>query len=271
MIHTPHTPQPPLREQPGEFSASLHRPRPLNPETWLLPAVALLLIGLFVAHAFDLSQVAELDKRFVEGRDWHRLTRLMGYIGTWSVIALALLLINITRRNDPERFSAQPAAGRASTPLSIPFFLIGCAGLAGLVAEGVKLLVRRGRPDALINANASLPLNEASTYAYTWHWSAPIPKPGEQAAPFLKWFFDTSDLGLASSHAAVAFAGAWALALVFRRSPLVAVLSLFLAYQTALGRLHVRDHYISDVVAGALIGTLITAVIWALWKRSTRN
>lgn len=270
MSHTPHTPQPPLREQPGEFSTSLRRPGLLNPESWLLPAAALLLIGLLVAHAFDLSQVAGLDKRFVEGRDWHRLTRLMGYIGTWSVMSLVLLLINITRRNDPERFSAQPAAGRPSTPLSIPLFLIGCAGLAGLLAEGLKLLVRRGRPDALISANPTLPLNESSTYAYTWHWSAPVPKPGEAPAPFFKWFFDTSDLGLASSHAAVAFAGAWALALIYRRSPLVGVLALFLAYQTALGRLHVRDHYISDVFAGALIGTLTTALIWSLWKRSTR-
>lgn len=261
---------PPPREQPGEFSTRLGRARLLKAESWLLPIALLLLIGFIAAHAFDLPLVPELDKRFVEGRDSHRLTRLMGYIGTWSVISLVLLLINITRRNDPDCFSAQPAAGRPSTPLSIPLFLIGCAGLAGLLAEGLKLLVRRGRPDALISANPALPLNEPSTYAYTWHWSAPIPKPGEQAAPFFKWFFDTSDLGLASSHAAVAFAGAWALALIYRRSPLDLVLALFLAYQTALGRLHVRDHYLSDVVAGALVGTLTTALVWSLWKRSTR-
>lgn len=262
---------PPPREQPGEFSTSLDRARPLNPESWLLPVAVLLLVGLIAAHAFDLPLVPEMDKRFVEGRDWHRLTRLMGYIGTWVVLSLLLLLITITRRSDPDRFSTQPAAGRPSTPLSIPLFFVGCAGLAGVLAEGLKLIVRRGRPDALITANPTLPLNDASTYAYTWHWSAPLPQPGQQPAPFLKWFFDTSDLGLASSHAAVAFAGAWALALIFRRSPLVGVIALYLAYQTALGRLHVRDHYISDVVAGALIGTLTTAMIWTLWKRSTRN
>ncbi len=266
--HTP--PPPPPREKPGEFDTSLSRPRLINPESWLLPAALLLLIALIAAHAFDLPLVPEMDKRFVEGRDWHRLTRLMGYIGTWTVLSLLFLLINITRRNDPERFSAQPAAGNASTPLSIPLFLVGCAGLAGVLAEGLKLLIRRGRPDALITANPSLPINEPSTYAYTWHWSAPVPKPGEAPAPFFKWFFDTSDLGLASSHAAVAFAGAWALALIFLRSPLVGVLALFLAYQTALGRLHVRDHYLSDVVAGALVGTLTTALVWSLWKRSTR-
>lgn len=262
---------PPPREQPGEFFTGLTGRRFTDPRSWLMPAALLLTFALVAAHAFDLSQVVQLDQRFVEGRDWHRLTRLLGYIGTWVVLSLLLLLINITRRSDPDRFSAQPAVGRPSTPLSIPLFFVGCAGLAGLLAEGLKLIVRRGRPDALITANPTLPLNDASTYAYTWHWSAPLPQPGQPPAPFLKWFFDTSDLGLASSHAAVAFAGAWALALIYRRSPLVGVIALYLAYQTALGRLHVRDHYISDVVAGALIGTLTTAMIWTLWKRSTRN
>lgn len=54
-----------------------------------------------------------------------------------------------------------------------------------------------------------------------------------------------------SSHAAVAFGGAWAVALLW---PRLKGLALFLACGCGVTRMLTGDHFLSDVVAAGLLG-----------------
>jgi undecaprenyl-diphosphatase len=104
---------------------------------------------------------------------------------------------------------------------------------AGALAELAKLLIGRERP-----VDAGIVQNDGF---YVWK-------------PFLGAFSDSSNLGIPSSHAAVAFAGAAALALI---APRLAILTLPLAAACAWTRLAVGAHFLSDVVAGSLLGILM--------------
>jgi undecaprenyl-diphosphatase len=104
--------------------------------------------------------------------------------------------------------------------------------VGGLGAELIKLLVRRVRPG---------PELEYLFRAFSDH-------------PF-----STRDLGMPSSHVMVAFAGAAAVALRFRR---VGPVVYTLAAGCGLSRLMAQAHWLSDVVAGAVGGTLAGLVDW---------
>ena len=71
--------------------------------------------------------------------------------------------------------------------------------------------------------------------------------------------FNTSALGMPSSHAMVAFAGAAILARLFPRTAPVAY---GLAAGCALTRLLARAHFGSDVIVGALAGWAVGALLW---------
>jgi membrane-associated phospholipid phosphatase len=103
-------------------------------------------------------------------------------------------------------------------------------GVAGISAEGLKLLSRRERPEEL-----------DGYYAFKAR-PAFVPMSGE--------FWDTTHLGLASSHAAVAFGGALAAGLLLPRwrVPLFVLAGLCAASRVAVGA-----HFLSDVVAGAAL------------------
>jgi undecaprenyl-diphosphatase len=104
--------------------------------------------------------------------------------------------------------------------------------VGGLAAEALKLLIRRERPG---------PELEYVFRAFTDH-------------PF-----STRDLGMPSSHAMVAFAGAAAVALRFRK---VGPVVFALAAGCGLTRLMAQAHFLSDVVAGALGGTVAGLIDW---------
>jgi len=97
--------------------------------------------------------------------------------------------------------------------------------VGGLGAELLKLLVRRERPDA----------------TGLYHFRAYSDRP-----------FYSGGFGMPSSHAAVAFGGAGAL---HRRFPRAAPVLYALAFGCGMTRILAQAHFLSDVVAGALIGT----------------
>lgn len=101
-------------------------------------------------------------------------------------------------------------------------YLLVAAGLAGLAAEALKLVFRRSRPIDSEGVHMSLP-----------------------------WSFNTSDFGLPSSHAAVAFGAAFALTKLFPRAAPVFLVG---AVACALTRVWVGQHFVSDVVMGAAVG-----------------
>lgn len=99
-------------------------------------------------------------------------------------------------------------------------------GLAGLAAELLKLVFARQRP--------------GTTGEHVWRG-------------WLAGFSDGSNLGLPSSHAAVAFGGAFAAAILWPRAGGVALAAATLC---GLSRMMSGAHFASDVAAAALVGYL---------------
>ena len=105
---------------------------------------------------------------------------------------------------------------------SVGLGLLISAGLSGLLAELGKLLIRRARPSA--------------SELYTF-----LPFPAD---------LSTAGLGMPSSHAAVAFGGAFLLARLYPRTGPVVVL-----WAAGCGLTRILDgaHFLSDVIAAAAL------------------
>lgn len=231
---------------------ALNEPTRKLPPRWFLVAGAVLLLALIGAHAVDAQLVNICDRSGsgIDGRDTHRLLRVLGSIYTWLIIGAAYMMHDWAARNEPERFLSQRDGLGA---LARGVFVLASAALSGAGAELVKLLVRRGRPDALwLASGRTLDQGDPATSAYTFFWHDVK----------LSSFFQTSELGMASSHASTAFGGAFALSILHPRG---APFFLALATLCANTRLQVRDHYLSDVIGGALVGLI---VVWALVRLS---
>lgn len=113
-------------------------------------------------------------------RDWGRMLRIVGFLGTWLAVAIAIALqegADATRR---------PLAKRRAQ------LLFWSAALGGLVAEVGKLLFRRERPEV-----------HGGEYGFR---------------AFSERTWSTSGLALPSSHTLVAFAGAAMLARLYPRA-----------------------------------------------------
>lgn len=104
--------------------------------------------------------------------------------------------------------------------------------LGGAVAELLKLVVRRLRP-------------VPEVFAYTFR-------------SFTEDSWSTRGLGMPSSHALVAFAGAAALARVFPRSWWLWYL---LATGCAVSRMLALGHFLSDTVIAALLGYVVGVLL----------
>jgi len=162
--------------------------------------------GLATALAFRLDPwvFQHLSNPTVYDHDWGRLLRVMGSLVLWAPLCLAVWLEQRTRGSG---------------------LLLLAPALAGGLAELLKLLIRRERPDL-----------HAGSYVYRSFAERP---------------FDTHDLGFPSSHAMVAFAGAAVLA---RCYPRAAPVGYALAAGCALTRVLAQAHFASDVVAGGIAG-----------------
>jgi lipid A 4'-phosphatase len=122
----------------------------------------------------------------------------------------------------------------------IPGFLFVAVGASGLLVDLLKILVGRTRPKLLF---------AAGTYDFAWF--------GLRA----------DDWSFPSGHAATAAAVAAALWCLWPR-PLL--LYVFAAALVALSRVVTGAHYLSDVIAGAAIGMVITRLL-AYWLLSQRT
>jgi membrane-associated phospholipid phosphatase len=116
-------------------------------------------------------------------------------------------------------------------------WLLASVTLAGLLGEVLKILVRRDRPAA-----------EDGAYAFRAWSDHP---------------WSSGGFGMPSSHAIEAFAAATVLA---GWLPETAPLWFALAAGCALTRLLSGAHFLSDVVAGALLGVLVARAL-APWGR----
>lgn len=182
--------------------------------------------AIVIAHALDRTAMDALFVERLDAREWGRMLRTIGYWPSWLVLAAIFIAIDwrqTLRNGDGHRW------------LRGVMVTLG-AGTAGLVAEGMKLVTRRMRPEAA---------TEEQLYVFRAF--------GEEA-------WSTAGLGLASSHAAVAFGGCWMLT---RLHPEAQWLFVALATGSALGRVMSGAHYLSDVIVGAAVGI---GCAWAWWE-----
>ena len=163
----------------------------------------------------------------VYDHDWARMLRIMGFEPTWMIAALALWL-----HERPE------AAARATARA---WYLIVAALAGGLLAEVLKLLLRRERP-------------EANDGAYGFR-------------PWSDHPFSTSGLAWPSSHTMVAFAAATAMARLFPRTRWI---WFALAAGCGVTRVLAHAHFFSDVMLGALFGWCAGWGVWFVMRERVR-
>jgi len=197
----------------GAASRGRDRLRRLAP--WVI-GIVLLVVGF----AIDPWAYHHVVLRKVYDFDWGRALRTMGYWPLWAAVSLALWLhdrVGSTPSRPPGRRAWQ---------------LIASVSIAGIVAELLKLLVRRERPS----------LHDGANVFRAWS-DRPL---------------SSSGLGFPSSHAVEAFAAATVLGQLFPESR---ALWWALAVACGLTRIMSGAHFTSDVVAGSLIGALIATIL----------
>lgn len=197
--------------------------------------IALAAAGFVVASLLDRWAYTSLWAKHAEFRDWARALRSLGYWPTWVAVSAIFILIDRRGTYAP---NAWPIRDRWTRGV----LLVVSTGLAGVLAEVLKLVIRRERP-------------ELSDGVYAFR-------------EYSKGLFDTGGLGLPSSHTAVAFAAAIVIA---RFHPPAAPVLLMAAVGCGLTRVLDRAHYVSDAYGGALVGWAVVAVIWALHARNARR
>jgi membrane-associated phospholipid phosphatase len=183
-------------------------------------ALATSAVALVVATLLDQWAYGHVRLTGVLDEDLGRLLRIMGFIGTWFALALAVGLHDA---------GAEPPLGR---PRRRAWLLFLAPGLAGLAAEVMKIVVRRERPALNDGAFGFRPWGERT-------WSG-------------------GGLAFPSSHAAVAFGGAFMLAFLFPRARWV---GYALAAGCGLTRILAGAHFVSDVVMGAVLGWVVAYLL----------
>ena len=191
-----------------------------------MPPRALLASALLFALACLLDQWAyhHLRVEDVYGRDWGRLFRIAGFVPTWMLGSLALILTDAGAGSPPPRRFWWRGMLLTLAPIA-----------GGLLCEALKILLRRERPS----------LHEG---AYYWRSFSDHP-------------WSTGAIGLPSSHTMVAFAGAGMASYLFPRTWPAWIL---LAAGCAFTRVAAQAHFLSDVVLAAIAGLFTARLLWML-------
>lgn len=187
-------------------------------------ALAITLAATVVALLVDRTAFELFNAPKVYDKDFGRLLRVMGFVGTWVALALA---VGLSGDGTPASRAAMRRRG---------WLLFWSPVLAGALAELGKILVRRERPALNDGAYGFRPWDERT-------WSG-------------------AGLAFPSSHAAVAFGGAFMLARLFPRAKWVGIA---LAAGCGITRIVARAHFVSDVVFAAGLGWLVSWFLWRSW------
>lgn len=197
----------------------------------LLIRVALMIVSFAASLALDGWAYRHLVRETIYDGDLGRMLRVAGFLPTWAIVSLALILCD-----PPQRQDAQNRWRRARGLLPLI-----SAALAGLVGEALKLLLRRERPEA-----------HAGAYVFRSWSDHPVSSAG---------------LAFPSSHAIVAFG---ALAILARLYPRARWLWFAVAAGCALTRVLAHAHFLSDVVLAGIAGSLVATALWHWWSGRER-
>lgn len=164
---------------------------------------------------------------------WYKALRQVGSLPIWFVAAGVLVVIDAVQ--SPRRAECV-RAGWPSDIWQRAKLLILSAGLSGLAAELFKYIIARERPVA-----DGLDIYQGHVFRMP-----------------LSGFWDASNLGLPSSHTAVAFGGAFAMArLVPGSRPIVILLALGCAWT----RLIAGAHFLTDVFGGIVLAYAVMVML----------
>ena len=192
---------------------------------WL--ALGLLALAFAALTFLDRTLILELARPDLRHEPWRLALKQVGHLLFWVAVGVVAFAI--------KRDWRWPAA------------LVGSAALGGGLAEIGKLVLGRERPIRdFVLQNAG---------HYVWK-DGPL-------GPFLAGFWDSSNLGLPSSHAGVAFGGAVILGVLDRR---LRAPALTLATGCALTRVLDGAHFPTDVLLGAVLGGVAAACIARLGR-----
>lgn len=195
--------------------------RPRSDWTPAWQALGLTAVAFAVACLLDPWVYQHVHDPKVYERDWGRLLRIMGFLGTWAALAVAVALHEGTA---PVRRALARRRG---------LLLFGSAALGGIVAEVGKLLLRRERPEAHDGAYGFRAFAD-----HTW---------------------STSGLALPSSHTLVAFGGAAMLARLFPRARWVGyTLAVGCAATRVMARAHFLSDVVLAGGLGWLVAFALT-------------
>ena len=203
---------------------------------------AAILLGWFAAcavdrmayHAFRIDDWATTWAR----HDLVQMLRSAGYVPAWI---LAAAMIDAGRLQGPVASDFVSCHVRPRVSL-LGTRVLASAAMGGLMAEGLKLAVRRHRP------------SEANDGRHVYDWFAGA--------------VEGRGLGLASSHAGVAFGAAFAL---WRWSPPAGAVALTLALGCSATRVLSGAHFVSDVYAAAVLAWVGSGLAWHAADRLSRR
>ncbi len=207
--------------------------RPLR--RWLAFHLATLSLFLLAMRYFDVPVATaaqhEPDRFYAL---WHRITQL-GLGETWMVPSGLATIVLLAIAWSP-RFAH--ARERWLAWAILPGYIFGIVAMTGLVADGLKILIGRPRPALLFRDHESA---WAGLSFHADHWSLP------------------------SGHSTTAAAMASALFFLWPRHivgyGLVAVI-------VVLSRIELGEHYVSDTIAGAWLGVVLTVYLTGVLRRS---
>lgn len=232
------------------FFATQRRDRTRRRIAIALLALSALLIAFLADRWFFFTfyvEAARLGE--FESKAWYQILRQTGDVRTWLIVALALAAHTIYRQ-----FSGNGRALRAGSVIAV----FAAPAAAGILAELLKLILGRERPaeEVMVEQGGQL-LKSLEYQGHVWRGLfAGIYHDGQ--------WFNGSNLGLPSSHAAVSMAAAVTLSRLF---PGTGVVLLPVALGCSLTRLWAGRHFASDVVLGMIVGWLAAMLVMRLLRR----
>ena len=191
-------------------------------------AAGLALVSLVDGVVFRSLAWTLKARHDAEGEDWYWLLRNTGSMWAWVLVAGCVWWADAT------------GARRAGGAVRRAGLVFVAPALAGLTAEVLKLVVGRERPAVIVD--------DRLVYQ------------GYVFRRLLGGFADGTNLGMPSSHTAVAFGGAWMLGTL---APSLRVPGVVLAGGCAVTRLLAGAHFASDVYVGMVLGV---GAAWALGR-----
>lgn len=236
------TNQPRFTSQPPPRPSLLPRPR-----NAAISAIAITIAFLLDTTTYNHLAITDPSRlALIESKDWYRTLRIAGYLGTWLIIAALFWTIDAAalRNKNHNHHQPQPNPNTPDGWWRRGIFPIAAALLAGAAAEALKPLIGRYRPNAT-PTNAD-PIEGSHVFA-----------------PLAERFtaFSQNDLGMASSHAAVAFAAAAAVGLML---PPARPVLYALAAGCAMTRIIAGAHFLSDTTVAAILGVASAHILWKL-------